>query len=194
MSANRLPLATDRLETTPLGGSPISRLERVAFVVNGVFTSIVLVLLTCDVLWGVVTRFVFGNQAPWTEEMARLLLVWVSLLGGALAYSANAHLGLDLLVARMDPGSARVCHRFCAFAIYLFAVGVMLVGGGTLYAQRLGFGQTMPALGISRSWQYLAIPVGGLLIALVATREMIEPTLVHHDEPSESDLEGEGTS
>ncbi|HMS67214.1 MAG TPA: TRAP transporter small permease subunit, partial [Saprospiraceae bacterium] len=33
--------------------------------------------MTLDVLYGVVTRYVFGAQASWTEELARFLLIWI---------------------------------------------------------------------------------------------------------------------
>ena len=39
--------------------------------------------LVADVVWGVFTRYVIGEQAKWSEELARFLLIWVSLLGGA---------------------------------------------------------------------------------------------------------------
>ena len=164
------------------GLSPIARLERTVSCANAVFTSVLFVALTADVLWGVFTRFAVGNQARWTEEAARLLLVWVSLLGGALAYSHHAHLGLDLVVNRMDASVARACRRFGAGCVYLFAVAVMVIGGGLLYAERLGFAQTSPALGIDRAWQYLPVPVAGVLIAITAVREVFEPSPpIQHD-------------
>ena len=69
-------------------------------------------LLTLDVLWGVFTRFVLGSglahkmlsgvipethlgQAVYTDELACVLLVWISMLGAALAFGRKAHLGVD---------------------------------------------------------------------------------------------------
>lgn len=161
--------------------SPLTRLEWVIARGNAFVTCTLFVTLTLDVLWGVGTRFVLGDQARWTEEAARLLLVWVALLGGAMAYSANAHLGLDLVVTRMEPAAARLCNRCAAGAVYVFALAVMVIGGGMLYAERLSFAQTMPALGIGRAWQYLAVPVGGTLIAVSAVREMFEPSTPHSE-------------
>ena len=45
----------------------------------------IFVILVLDVLWGVGSRYVLGNQARWSEELARLLMVWLALLGAALA-------------------------------------------------------------------------------------------------------------
>lgn len=176
-------------DTRSLRGSVIARFESVAARVNTFAASVALVLLTLDVLYGVSTRFLLGNQARWTEEAARLLLIWVTLLGGAMAYSGNAHLGVDLVVMRMEPGVARFCRRAGAGFIYLFAVLVMVVGGGTLYAERLSFGQTMPALGIGRAWQYLPVPIAGVLIAITAVREIFEPS-----PPARHDLTGDPDS
>jgi len=68
---------------------------------------IVLVLavlvLVLDVLWGVFTRYAWGEQAKWSEELARFLLIWISLLGGAVAFGEKAHLGVDYFVGLMDP-------------------------------------------------------------------------------------------
>ena len=50
---------------------------------------VMVALLTLTVLWGVFTRFVMGRQAQYTDELARMLLVWVSMIGAALAFAAG---------------------------------------------------------------------------------------------------------
>ncbi len=163
--------------------SPLAQFERTLARVYTAAASVILVALTLDVLYGVGTRFLLGNQARWTEEAARLLLIWLTLLGGAMAYSRGAHLGLDLVVSKMDAGTSRLCRRVGAGFVYLFAVAVMVVGGGLFYAERLAFDQTMPALGIGRAWQYLPVPVAGVLIAITAVREIFEPSEPTHGGP-----------
>jgi len=60
-------------------------------------------LLVADVVWGVFTRYALGGQAKWTEELARFLLVWISLLGGAVAFGTKGHLGVDYFVGKLHP-------------------------------------------------------------------------------------------
>ena len=43
-------------------------------------------VLVLDVLWQVFTRFVLRDASSWTEELATFLLIWVSLLGAAVAW------------------------------------------------------------------------------------------------------------
>jgi TRAP-type C4-dicarboxylate transport system permease small subunit len=47
-----------------------------------------------------------------------------------------------------------------------FGLLIMAWGGGQLVVQRLAAGQVLPALGISKAWFYLSIPVSGILIVL----------------------------
>ncbi len=41
--------------------------------------------LVLDVVWQVATRFILRDPSKWTEELARMILIWVSLMGAALA-------------------------------------------------------------------------------------------------------------
>ena len=92
--------------------------------------------LVLDVIWGVVTRAV-GDQASWSEELATILIVWVSLLGGALAFQTKAHLGVDYFVGKFDPGVAKNIAIVSFVLVLFFAVAVFLVGGGNVSVYRL---------------------------------------------------------
>ncbi len=85
--------------------------------------------LCLDVLWGVFSRFILKNQSSWTEELATVLLIWVSLLGAALAFAEKAHLGVDYLVGKMVIGSRRLM-AFVSYGIVGFFAGGVLVYGG----------------------------------------------------------------
>src|SRR5262249_21495399 len=49
----------------------------------------------------VFTRYVLDNPLIWSEEVARYLFVWVSMIGGALAVREAKHFGLDLFIRPM---------------------------------------------------------------------------------------------
>ena len=134
----------------------------------GPLCALVFLVLLLDVLWGVFTRYIMGDQARWTEELARFLMVWLAFLGAALAYARQQHLGVDILVERMDPAARRVALLVEHGIVFLFAVAVLGYGGGGLFLERHASGQTMPALGILKAWQYFCVPVSGVLIGLIA--------------------------
>lgn len=133
-------------------------------------TFVVLVVVT---LLGVFSRHILQDQYRWSEELARLLLVWISFLGGALAYIDDKHLGVETLVANLDPAAARIAAGFCHILVFLFALFVMGIGGTDLVIGRFDSGQILPALQISRAWFYAVIPLSGFLITLFALGNLI---------------------
>jgi tripartite ATP-independent transporter DctM subunit len=59
------------------------------------------------VLTGVFFRYALNNPLYWAEEAARLLLIWLSFVGAALAFQRNHHLAMDV-VMRMVPDTLRL--------------------------------------------------------------------------------------
>lgn len=132
----------------------------------------VFVVLVVDVLWGVFTRYALGQQASWSEEIARLLLVWLSMLGTALAYGERSHLGVDVLLKALT-GPARWIATLAIYLLVLaFSVGVMVYGGTSLFLERLDAGQVMSTLPIYKAWMYFAIPVSGIMMTIFAVDDI----------------------
>lgn len=148
------------------------RLQRALSRILGGICVVVFSVLVLDVLWGVFTRH-FSEQPAWTEELARLLLVWLAILGGVLAYAGDRHLGVDVLVSRFHSTThrhARVTGHLCVLG---FSVSVLLIGGIDLFRDRLDSGQMMSTLSIPKAWFYLVLPVGGGLISLLAIEKIL---------------------
>ncbi len=122
----------------------------------GTVLVIMLAVMTVDVLWGVFTRYVMSNQASWSEELARFLLIWIGILGAAYASGQRMHLSIDLLENKPV--------RLIAALIIAFALGVMVVGGSRLVMLTADLGQRSPALGIPMAFVYAVVPLSGLLI------------------------------
>ncbi len=122
--------------------------------------------LVLVVLWGVATRFVLADPSQWTEETARLLMIWLTMIGAAVADYRREHLGVDYVVAKFDPTAQRLVMVVAELCVVAFAAAAMVYGGGLLMTRLLDVGQVTPALGIRMGWVYAAIPIGGLAIVL----------------------------
>jgi TRAP-type C4-dicarboxylate transport system permease small subunit len=149
-------------------------LVRLAAILDRVLAPFLAVLLAAVVLavtWQVVSRYLLGDPSGWTQELARFLLVWIGLFGGALAYQRRLHLGLDLLSEKRKSamtGTVNLC-------VLLFAVAVLVVGGGALVALTLELEQYSPALGLPMAVVYLGLPASGLLLAVSALAALRHP-------------------
>ena len=82
---------------------------------------VMMALLVTDVTWQVLTRFILPQPSSFTEEVARFLLIWISLIGGAYAYRQNSHLGFDLLVKKISVTKAEYLRKFCCCLVSIFA-------------------------------------------------------------------------
>ena len=93
---------------------------------------VLMLLLVGAVLWQVISRYGFSSPRSWTEELARFLLIWISLLGAVYAFRTGMHLGLDILPKKLEAGPARVLKLFTIAMVLMFSTAVLLVGGTSL--------------------------------------------------------------
>lgn len=130
--------------------------------------------LVLDVLWQVFTRFVLKRPSPWTEELARMLLIWVSLLGASVAYARKGHLGVDYFVGLLPIPAKRLVEFAGHGLVIFFASSVMMYGGWQMVSRTLSLRQLSPALQIEMGHVYLAIPISGCFIVLFALEAIME--------------------
>ena len=148
----------------PASAHPLHRIKSRVDWLLGWFLVALMALAVVNVLWQVFTRFILANPSSFTDELARYLLIWVSLFGAAYASGKRAHLAIDLLRTRLR-GRAVHWHGIAVGAVILaFALLVMVVGGVRLVSLSFLLGQTSPALGVPLGVVYLALPVSGALI------------------------------
>jgi len=130
----------------------------------GGFLTILMILMTIDVLWGVFTRYVLANQASWSEELARFLLIWIGILGAAYASGQKMHLAIDLLSPKLNAQNKKTIELLIKGLIILFAFLVLVVGGSRLIYISHTLGQTSAALRLPMTIVYGVLPISGLLI------------------------------
>ena len=130
----------------------------------GRFLALLMGVMTVDVLWGVFTRYAMGNQASWSEELARFLLIWIGILGAAYASGQNMHLAIDLLMPKLTDTNQRRLKVLINTLIILFALTVLVIGGARLMYITNVLGQLSPALRVPMYVVYAVMPLSGLLV------------------------------
>jgi len=135
---------------------------------------VIMIVLVVDVLWGVFSRYAIGHQTRWTEEVATILLIWISFFGGSLTYAEKGHLGVDYFVGKLDPDAQRLNEILCHLIVGLFAAAAMIYGGWLLFSKTMASGQTLPALGIEAGYKYIVVPISGCFMLLFAIEHIME--------------------
>ncbi len=139
------------------------------------FLQLILLLITAAVTWQVFSRYVLDDPSSITEELARFLLIWLTLLGCAFAYRNNSHLGLDLVYLKANQFQRKMMYVIIHGSVAVFAICVMIIGGFSLMNMTEKLGQSSPVMGIDISFVYSVIPLSGLLIAIYALNALIVP-------------------
>jgi C4-dicarboxylate transporter DctQ subunit len=104
----------------------------------------------------VVTRYVTADPIIWSEEVARYLFVWITLIGAAAAVRLHAHFGLDILRRYAPP--LRTPLGALTMLVVAGFLGLLLYTG--IAETRQAALQISPALQVRMHWAYLALPIG----------------------------------
>ena len=136
---------------------------------------IIMAVLTLDVLWQVVSRYALSSPSSWTEELARFLLIWVSLLGAAYLTGQQGHIAIDVLPRRLSGRRRRRLGQLIQSIIFLFGLCVLVAGGTNLVSVTLTLGQSSPALNIPLGYVYLVLPLSGLLMTFYSLADILAP-------------------
>jgi TRAP-type C4-dicarboxylate transport system permease small subunit len=129
-----------------------------------------LVVMSAIVLWQVFLRYVLNHSNAWTELSAIMLMSWFIFLGSAVGVRENYHLGFDVLLYVLPPGSKKVLRTLSDLVVLGFAFGMIWYG---IALMRLQWNEVMPSLGISGAFRYLPLTAGGVLIALFSLERIL---------------------
>ena len=77
-------------------------------------------LLAFDVFYQFFTRYVLGNSASWTEEIARYLLIIVTFIGSSMAVRRNTHIQVEFVYRYLPAAAGRVLSTLVDIVRILF--------------------------------------------------------------------------
>ena len=129
------------------------------------------VALTITVLLQVFTRYVIFYSLPWTEELARYLLVWLTMLGGAVAYRQRAHIGVSFFVNLLPEKGIKFVRLISSLLVMLFSIYVIRFGIEFVFSTAR---QLSPAMRISMSYVSSSIPVGLTLLIIFGVENFLK--------------------
>jgi len=125
---------------------------------------ILLVVMLAAIAYQVFARYVLKSPTFWSEELARFLIVWVTMLGSSALIRESGHISVDFFVNLLPPAGQRVM-RFVNDCLVLIMCGAIAYYGCMLV--QIGGRTTSSGLGISMAYPYLGIAAGAVLMALI---------------------------
>ncbi|HWL80328.1 MAG TPA: TRAP transporter small permease [Roseomonas sp.] len=138
------------------------------------------------VFGNVVLRYAFNSGITVTDEVSRLLFVWLTFLGAVVVLRQGGHLGFDLVTTALPKAGKRVC-RIVSDLLILVCCAVFLRGSWEQAA--LNMGNLAPVSGLPLGWTYASAVVAGVGLSLLTIADLI--AALTGQEPPERHVEGE---
>ena len=140
-------------------------------------------LMVLMVFGNVVLRYGFNMGITASEEISRLLFVWLTFLGAIVALREHGHLGVDMLVRRLPNMGKKIC-LVLSHLLMIYVTWLMLDGSWT--QTLINIDVAAPATGFSMGLFYgvgVVFGISALAILLynlyiVATGKATEADLV----------------
>ncbi len=132
-----------------------------------------LIVMSIVVFIQVIFRFILKASLPWSEELCRYLLVWVSFLGGAYGVKTGAHLGIEAVTLLM-PKKVRKVVEVIVLLIGIVLCAIILKLGVDIVSTQFRRMQYSPAMRIPMAYAYMALPVGMAFFILRYVLKLIE--------------------
>jgi TRAP-type C4-dicarboxylate transport system permease small subunit len=122
---------------------------------------VIISAMAVAVLIEVIFRYLLLLPLFWTEEFARYCLVWSSLLAAGIALKRGQHIAVAFVAERL-PERIRMAAALWGDILVAALLAVILWGG--IYLVTLARHQLSPAMRLSMSLPYMAIPTGSAIM------------------------------
>lgn len=187
-------------------------------IVDAYFTLLKVLIVACLVgmcvlvFGNVVLRYAFNSGITASEELSRLLFVWMTFLGAIVVLRERGHIGVDMVVLALPDAGRRAC-LVLSHLLMLYVTWLLLKGSwaqtqinlhvaspavgysmGLFYGVGLVFGLSAIGLLLHGLWQAVAGgPKGGVAAMAAARGERVERADPGHAAPRIAVADGAAT-
>lgn len=125
------------------------------------FSASTLAVMAIITFLAAINRFTLKLPMPWSEEIVKFLVIWMTMIGAALGIGRNEHVGIDVFVERFPKKVQFIIGQVMSLAGVAFSVVFCYVGYLMVIKQ---YTQKSTALEISMGIVYMCVVVGAVLM------------------------------
>lgn len=117
-------------------------------------------------------RYVVRQSTSWSEPILQMAIIYMVYLGAAVTFRRGALVAIDLLRETARGPLKRAVDLFVFLACLVLVLH--MVWYGWQMTMRAQF-NVNPTLGISMSWAFLAVPLGGVFALVAVVANYLDP-------------------
>ena len=119
---------------------------------------------------GVFFRFVLNNSLPWTEEVAKFVMVWMAFVGSPIVLRQGGHIAIDF-VPNLLPRVLQQLLVLVVHAAVMTVLAVLVIQGWALAVNALP--QVATTVPVSLFYIFLAVPIGCAIMLTVSLEQLL---------------------
>lgn len=129
-----------------------------------------LLMIVAIVFYQVFGRYVLNSSPTWTENLALVLVLYVTLIGAAAGVRDAGHIGMESLLV-LVPGKIRNRIELLIHALVM-VFGAAMVWNGLLLGESV-LAYKIPNLGLPEVVRYAPLVISGLLIVSFSVEHVL---------------------
>lgn len=139
------------------------------------FSNVIFSLMFLIVLLQIIGRYVMKNPFIWTEELARVLYVWLIFVGSSTLIKEYEHISIDFVQRRLSPQKEKIFKVIIDILALVFFIFLILGGIKMMKNSNIACLPCIPA--IRMSYLYLAMVVGGFISCFFLVENIIRNSI-----------------
>ena len=143
-----------------------------------VFSAIVFAGMIGVVFFNALLRYGFNASIPATEELARILFIYVSFLGAIIAFKEGKHISVTLLTDRLQGIPKLIISTLAYLAI--FGIFGLIIKGGIDYTM-MSASRTTTVIGLNYSLLAIVVPVMGISGFVIYIKRAIDDFIAYRN-------------
>ncbi|GLI26594.1 hypothetical protein ARHIZOSPH14_08360 [Agromyces rhizosphaerae] len=156
----------------PQGRVPVlRRISRIVFIAELAIGSIALLAILAFVFLQALQRYLPIEGFPWTGELARFSLVWLTFSAAGLLVTSRGHIALEVVDVARNQVLVRVVQVFAMLVVAATGVGLTLEAWALVETQSI---IKSPVLRLPMSYVYIPVLIGAASTAIRATIAAID--------------------
>ena len=136
-----------------------------------VVSAILFIFILLAILWQIISRKVLSNPSLWSDELSRLLFVYMCMLGCHIAQRENIHVRIDAIMSKFS-NKGKLILEFITNLV-MTIIFIIITYHGWNVTSRVGINDKLVTLNLSVSWITFALVFLGIIMCLELVFQMI---------------------
>ncbi|GLQ74950.1 TRAP transporter small permease [Vibrio penaeicida] len=145
-------------------------LQKITRNIEEIITVPLMLVLLVVLTWQIGTRWLLDDPSLWSEELARVLFMYMALIGCAIAIKSSTHVNITFFSDKLPEKVRLILVLSLELAVLLSIFAIIYLG--YQHVQRTAFFELI-TLEISSKWMNYSLPLGGLFMVVRQLQKMV---------------------